>query len=47
MQVRNTWNATKTNPEGMLGGGDFTVRPFPLDWMVRQLIRPLSIPRPY
>lgn len=47
MQTRNTWNSSKTDPEGILGSGEFEVRPFPMDWMVKQLIRPLTVPRPW
>ena len=41
MQARNIWNATKVDPANAgLGDDQFVIRPFPLDWMVKQLIRP-------
>lgn len=40
MQARNIWNASKVDPSGGLGEGDFVVRPFPLDWMIKQVLRP-------
>jgi len=47
MQARNVWNAAKVDPSsGGLGEGEFVMRPFPLDWMVRQVLRPkTAIPR--
>lgn len=40
LQVRNTWNAAKVSPTGGLGEDDFVIRPFPLDWHVKQILRP-------
>lgn len=40
MQIRNLWNATKVGPDGDMGGDDFVIRPFPLDWQVKALLRP-------
>ncbi|HWU46145.1 MAG TPA: hypothetical protein VN133_05250 [Humibacter sp.] len=41
MQARNTWNAAKVDPaNASLGDDQFVIRPFPLDWMVKQIIRP-------
>lgn len=42
MQARNLWNAAKTDPGGAIGAepGGFAFTPFPLDWQVRQTIRP-------
>ena len=41
MQVVNRWNAKKVDPAtGGIGGEGFIVRPFPLDWMVKQVLRP-------
>lgn len=41
MQARNRWNALKVDPaSGGLGEGDFVIRPFPLDWQIKQLLRP-------
>lgn len=40
MQTRNIWNASKVSPAGNIGDGSFASTPFPLDWMVRQMLRP-------
>ena len=40
MQTRNLWNAVEVDSDGDLGGGDFTVRPVPLDWIIKQVLRP-------
>ncbi len=40
MQTRNIWNANKVSPDGGIGEGDFIIRPFPLDWQIKQLLRP-------
>lgn len=41
MQARNLWNAAKVDPaSGGLGEDSFVIRPFPLDWMIRQVLRP-------
>lgn len=41
MQARNLWNANKVDPaSGGIGEDSFVVQPFPLDWMVKQVIRP-------
>lgn len=41
MQIRNLWNAAAVDPSNASTTDDtFIVRPFPLDWMVRQIIRP-------
>lgn len=41
MQARNLWNAAKVDPaNGGIGEESFVVRPFPLDWMVRQVLKP-------
>lgn len=40
-QARNIWNAVKTDPStGAIGDEGFLIRPFPLDWTVKQMIRP-------
>lgn len=41
-QTRNLWNAVKTDPSGGIGDEGFTFRPYPLDWTVKQIIRPQS-----
>lgn len=41
MQARNRWNAALANPATGDGGLDgFTLTVFPLDWQVKQLLRP-------
>ena len=41
LQAQNVWTATKASPSGDLDGGQYgIVAGFPLDWQVRQLIRP-------
>jgi len=40
MHARNTWNASRVSPDGSAGEGDFVIRPFPLDWHVKQILRP-------
>jgi hypothetical protein len=40
-QARNIWNASKVDPaSGGVGDESFIVRPFPLDWIIRQGLRP-------
>lgn len=41
MQTRNVWNASEVDASnGQIGDDTFQARPFPLDWMVKQLLRP-------
>ena len=40
LQVRNAWNAARVAPDGGFGEGEFVIRPFPLDWHVKQVLRP-------
>lgn len=41
MQAVNLWNASRVDPSnGQAGDDTFTLRPFPLDWVVKQIIRP-------
>lgn len=41
MQAENIWNASRVSPStGGDGDGTFVMRPFPLDWQVKQLLRP-------
>lgn len=43
MQARNLWNAGKVDPaSGGQGEDTFVMRPFPLDWMIKQIIRPVT-----
>lgn len=40
-QTQNIWNAGSVDPAGGMGDGtDFVIRPHPLDWHVKQIIRP-------
>jgi hypothetical protein len=39
--ARNKWNAGKVDPaNGSLGDDTFAIRPFPLDWAIKQDLRP-------
>lgn len=40
MQTRNLWNATQVDSGGGFGGDDYTIRPMPLDWIIKQILRP-------
>jgi len=40
MQARNLLNAGLVDPSGGIGEDDFVLRPYPLDWMVKQVLRP-------
>ena len=40
IQARNIWNAAKVSPDGGIGTDDFVIRPLPLDWHVKQILRP-------
>lgn len=41
MQARNIWNARLTDPgNGEIGDDTFVIRPFPLDWTIKQMLRP-------
>lgn len=40
MQTRNLWNATEVDSSGGFGGEDYTIRPMPLDWIIKQILRP-------
>jgi len=43
MQARNLWNANRVDPQNAQVGDDtFVMRPFPLDWVIKQVIRPKS-----
>lgn len=41
-QVENLWNAGRVDPNGSIGpdGQTFTMTPHPLDWHIKQIIRP-------
>lgn len=41
MQARNLWNAARVDPSGgESDGSSFALTPFPLDWTIKQLLRP-------
>lgn len=40
MQARNIWNATKVDENNGIGGEGFSLTVFPMDWSVKNLIRP-------
>lgn len=41
MQARNLWNANQVDPgNGQIGADTFVIRPFPMDWVVKNIIRP-------
>lgn len=40
LQAKNIWNSGKASPSGDFDGGQYSLTTFPLDWQVRQLIRP-------
>ncbi|WIA98032.1 hypothetical protein [Curtobacterium sp. MCBA15_004] len=42
MQARNTWSASLSNGEQQVDVGGFTVNVRPLDWAVKQLLRPVG-----
>ena len=47
MQARNLWNAGRVDPSsGETGDEDFAIRPYPLDWMVKQVLRPKTVMGP-
>lgn len=44
MQSRNIWNSSKATPgTGDFDGSNYGISTFPLDWQVKQLIRPRSV----
>lgn len=45
LQARNLYNAGKVDPSnGGMGEDTFIIRPFPLDWSIKQLLRPQKMP---
>ena len=40
MHAEDIWNASRVGPSGDDGTDTFQLRPFPLDWMIKQLLRP-------
>lgn len=44
LHARNIWNASKVDPaSGGMGDDSFIIRPFPLDWAIKQRLRPQTI----
>ena len=44
--VENMWNAGRVDTGGGIGSDDFVMKPHPIDWHVKQLIRPRrGVPR--
>ena len=39
-QTQNLWNAGRVDGDGQVGDGGFVFRPHPLDWHVKQILRP-------
>lgn len=39
-QAENMWNAARVDSSGEIGEGSFVSSPHPLDWHIKQLIRP-------
>lgn len=45
-QAENMWNAARVDSAGEIGEGSFVSSPHPLDWHIKQLIRPRrAVPR--
>lgn len=40
MQAQATWTVTQTDPQSQIGAEGFSVRVFPLDWNIKQKLRP-------
>ena len=40
MQARNLWNSAKASPAGDFDGSGFGLSTMPLDWQIKQLLRP-------
>lgn len=40
MQARNVWNATEVRPSGEVGADGYVIVPKPLDWQIKQILRP-------
>lgn len=43
MQARNVWNSSQASPGGDLDGSSYGISTFPLDWQVKQILRPRSV----
>ncbi|MGV8851716.1 MAG: hypothetical protein ACOH1M_04000 [Rhodoglobus sp.] len=45
-QTKNLWNAGRVDSGGGVGEGEFVFRPHPLDWVIKQILRPRrAVPR--
>ncbi|MEX1079808.1 MAG: hypothetical protein WED09_11945 [Homoserinimonas sp.] len=45
-QAKNLWNAGRVDAGGGVGDDTFVVRPHPLDWIIKQILRPRrAVPR--
>jgi len=45
-QAQNLWTAGQVDSSGEIGDGSFAVRPHPLDWVIKQILRPRrGVPR--
>jgi hypothetical protein len=45
-QAKNLWNAARVDASGGDGDGTFVMRPHPLDWIIKQILRPRrAVPR--
>lgn len=40
MQARNLWQSIKADPGGQIGADGLAIPVFPLDWVVKNLLRP-------
>lgn len=45
-QAKNLYNAGAVDSSGGMGEGEFVMRPHPLDWIIKQILRPKrAVPR--
>jgi hypothetical protein len=40
LQARNIWNSGKASPNGGFDGSEYGISAYPLDWQVKQILRP-------
>lgn len=43
MQARNVWNSSEASPSGDFDGAGYGITTMPLDWQVKQLLRPRTV----
>jgi hypothetical protein len=43
MQATNVWNSSKVSPGGEFDTGSYGLTTHPLDWQIRQILRPRSV----